>query len=105
VSLVLMSSVVGMALGGWMSGEIYDLTGSYQAAFLNGIGWKPAEPGNCFLAADGPLPDAVKPGPIGSWDLRLERQTRGGDQVCIRLGRLFDSRVAPLPYSPAWELE
>jgi MFS family permease len=39
VSLVLMSSVVGMALGGWMSGEIYDLTGSYRAAFLNGIGW------------------------------------------------------------------
>jgi len=39
VSLVLMSTVVGMALGGWMSGEIYDLTGSYQAAFLNGIAW------------------------------------------------------------------
>ena len=37
VSLVLMATVVGMALGGWMSGEIYDLTGSYQAAFLNGI--------------------------------------------------------------------
>jgi cyanate permease len=28
-----------MALGGWMSGEIFDLTGSYQAAFLNGILW------------------------------------------------------------------
>ena len=39
VSLVLMANLVGMALGGWMSGEIYDLTGSYQAAFLNGIGW------------------------------------------------------------------
>jgi MFS family permease len=39
VSLVLMASVVGMALGGWLSGEIYDLTGSYQAAFLNGIAW------------------------------------------------------------------
>ena len=39
VSLVLMSTVVGMALGGWMSGAIYDLTGSYRAAFLNGIGW------------------------------------------------------------------
>ena len=37
VSLVLMATVVGMALGGWMSGEIYDLTGSYQAAFVNGI--------------------------------------------------------------------
>jgi cyanate permease len=28
-----------MALGGWMSGAIFDLTGSYQAAFLNGILW------------------------------------------------------------------
>ncbi|MEZ5932672.1 MAG: MFS transporter [Alphaproteobacteria bacterium] len=39
VSLVLMATVVGMAIGGWMSGEIFDLTGSYQAAFLNGIAW------------------------------------------------------------------
>jgi hypothetical protein len=28
-----------MALGGWMSGAIFDLTGSYDAAFLNGIAW------------------------------------------------------------------
>ncbi len=39
VSLVLMATVAGMAVGGWISGEIYDLTGSYQAAFLNGIAW------------------------------------------------------------------
>jgi MFS family permease len=39
VSLVLMATVVGMALGGWMSGEIFDWTGSYRAAFLNGIAW------------------------------------------------------------------
>ena len=39
VSLVLMATVAGMALGGWLSGEFYDLTGSYQAAFLNGIAW------------------------------------------------------------------
>ena len=39
VSLVITATFAGMALGGWMSGEIYDLTGSYQAAFLNGIGW------------------------------------------------------------------
>jgi cyanate permease len=31
--------VFGMALGGWMSGVIYDLTGSYQIAFINGILW------------------------------------------------------------------
>ncbi len=39
VSLVLMGTIVGMAAGGWLSGVIYDLTGSYQAAFLNGIAW------------------------------------------------------------------
>jgi len=39
VSLVFMATVIGMAFGGWLSGEIYDLTGSYQAAFLNGIAW------------------------------------------------------------------
>ena len=39
VGIVIMATIVGMALGGWMSGAIYDLTGSYAAAFLNGIGW------------------------------------------------------------------
>ena len=39
VGTVLMMTVFGMALGGWMSGWIYDLTGSYEAAFLNGIAW------------------------------------------------------------------
>jgi MFS family permease len=39
VGTVLMATLFGMALGGWMSGEIFDLTGSYHAAFLNGIGW------------------------------------------------------------------
>jgi MFS family permease len=39
VSFVLMMSVVGMAIGGWMSGAIFDWTGSYEAAFLNGIAW------------------------------------------------------------------
>jgi MFS family permease len=39
ISFVLMATVIGMALGGWMSGAIFDLTGSYQAAFLNGIAW------------------------------------------------------------------
>jgi hypothetical protein len=28
-----------MALGGWLSGKIFDLTGSYHAAFINGIAW------------------------------------------------------------------
>ena len=39
LGVVLMATLVGMALGGWMSGVIFDLTGSYQAAFLNGLGW------------------------------------------------------------------
>jgi MFS family permease len=39
ISLVLTATVVGMALGGWLSGEIFDYTGSYRMAFLNGIGW------------------------------------------------------------------
>jgi MFS family permease len=37
VGIVLMATLVGMALGGWMSGAIFDLTGSYRAAFINGI--------------------------------------------------------------------
>ena len=39
VGLVIMCTLLGMALGGWMSGKAFDLTGSYQAAFLNGIAW------------------------------------------------------------------
>ena len=39
LGIVLMASLVGMALGGWLSGVIFDITGSYQAAFLNGIAW------------------------------------------------------------------
>jgi MFS family permease len=39
LGLVLMATLLGMALGGWMSGAIFDFAGSYQAAFLNGIGW------------------------------------------------------------------
>jgi cyanate permease len=34
-----MSTMLGMALGGWLSGVLYDWTGSYQAAFINGILW------------------------------------------------------------------
>lgn len=39
VGLVLSATMVGMGVGGWMSGALYDLTLSYQAAFLNGIAW------------------------------------------------------------------
>ena len=39
VGTVLMATLLGMALGGWMSGAIFDWTGSYHAAFVNGIAW------------------------------------------------------------------
>jgi MFS family permease len=39
LGLVLMATLGGMALGGWMSGFIFDLTGSYRIAFLNGLAW------------------------------------------------------------------
>jgi MFS family permease len=39
VGAVIMATMLGMALGGWMSGKIFDLTGSYQAAVMNGILW------------------------------------------------------------------
>ena len=39
VGLVIMSPIFGMALGGWMSGAIFDLTGSYWQAFANGFLW------------------------------------------------------------------
>jgi len=39
VGTVLMFTLFGMALGGWLSGKVFDLTGSYHPAFLNGIAW------------------------------------------------------------------
>ena len=37
LGIIIMATLGGMALGGWMSGAIFDLTGSYRAAFANGI--------------------------------------------------------------------
>ena len=39
VGAVIMATMIGMALGGWMSGMVFDLTGSYHAAFVNGVLW------------------------------------------------------------------
>ena len=39
VGTVIMCTLFGMALGGWMSGKVFDVTGSYHAAFLNGVAW------------------------------------------------------------------
>ncbi|WP_376098211.1 MFS transporter [Roseomonas sp. CCTCC AB2023176] len=48
LGIVLMATLVGMALGGWLSGVVFDLTGSYRAAFLNGVAWNAA---NVFVVA------------------------------------------------------
>src|ERR1700733_14055782 len=39
IGLVIMATLFGMALGGWMSGAIFDYAGSYRAAFANGLAW------------------------------------------------------------------
>jgi MFS family permease len=39
LGVILMATTLGMALGGWMSGALFDLTGSYHAAFANGLVW------------------------------------------------------------------
>jgi MFS family permease len=62
VGIVIMATIAGMAIGGWMSGYIYDLTGSYAAAFINGIGWNLVNIGAMLLVlykSRGPNPQAV----------------------------------------------
>jgi predicted MFS family arabinose efflux permease len=39
VGLALSSTMVGMAVGGWMAGALFDATGGYTAAMWNGIAW------------------------------------------------------------------
>ena len=39
VGIVIFASVIGMSFGGWISGVIFDSTGSYAAAFINGLAW------------------------------------------------------------------
>jgi MFS family permease len=39
VGIVIFASVFGMSFGGWVSGVIFDYTGSYAAAFVNGFVW------------------------------------------------------------------
>ena len=46
---VLMATLFGMALGGWMPGWIFDATGSYRLAFANGIAWNLVTTGIALL--------------------------------------------------------
>jgi MFS family permease len=39
VGVIIAANLAGMALGGWLSGALFDLTGGYRAAFLNGVAW------------------------------------------------------------------
>jgi MFS family permease len=39
IGLVMASTIIGMAFGGYVSGLIYDATNSYRLAFLNGVAW------------------------------------------------------------------
>jgi MFS family permease len=39
VGAVIMATLFGMAVGGWLSGVVFDVTGSYKAAFVNGLAW------------------------------------------------------------------
>ena len=39
IGTIMSFTLFGMAFGGWLSGALYDWTGGYQAAVLNGVGW------------------------------------------------------------------
>ena len=43
--------LIGMAFGGWLSGFIFDATGSYRAAFVNGVAWNLLNLGLCYTLA------------------------------------------------------
>jgi MFS family permease len=65
VGAVLMCTMLGMALGGWMSGKVFDLTGSYQAAFINGIGWNLLNLGVTLLLIRGSGGLRLRPRAVG----------------------------------------
>jgi MFS family permease len=68
VSQVITATLVGMALGGWMSGAIFDATGSYHAAFINGIGWNLLNVAIAvtLLRRAGPLRPRAMGGPVAA---------------------------------------
>ena len=67
VGIAMMATLAGMALGGWLSGAIFDLTHSYHAAFANGVMWN------------------VLNGSIVLWLLlRRQRRLRQGDQIGVK---------------------
>jgi MFS family permease len=61
LGIVLMATLIGMAIGGWMSGAIFDLTGSYRAAFLNGLAWNMLNGGIVIWLLLRPAPPRLAP--------------------------------------------
>jgi MFS family permease len=61
LGIVLMATLIGMAVGGWLSGVIFDLTGSYRAAFLNGLAWNVLNGGIVIWLLLRPAPPRLAP--------------------------------------------
>lgn len=63
VGIVIFASVFGMSFGGWVSGVIFDATGSYAAAFANGVAWNALNISIVVLLLIRSRMGAVKTGP------------------------------------------
>jgi MFS family permease len=63
VGIVVFASVFGMSFGGWISGVIFDATGSYAAAFANGVAWNVLNIGIVVLLLIRSRMNAAKAGP------------------------------------------
>nr|WP_256466942.1 MFS transporter [Bradyrhizobium sp. 1] len=63
VGIVIFASVFGMSFGGWVSGVIFDATGSYAAAFANGVAWNAVNIGIVLTLLIRSRMNAVRTGP------------------------------------------
>jgi MFS family permease len=63
VGIVIFASVFGMSFGGWVSGVIFDATGSYAAAFTNGVAWNALNIGIVLTLLIRSRMNAVRTGP------------------------------------------
>jgi MFS family permease len=63
VGMVIFASVFGMSFGGWVSGVIFDATGSYAAAFTNGVAWNALNIGIVVTLLIRSRMNAVRTGP------------------------------------------
>ena len=71
-----------MALGGWMSGAIFDLTGSYRAAFLNGIAWNLLNMTIAFFLLRRSLAPLTRAPARASGRVRASRRCAAGGAGC-----------------------